>query len=235
MIQSRFKFKPGDDAAPIWMISFSDLQAQLVVFFALLLSYSSLDPVRVSQVGAGFRGSTGRQAPPPRDDFIVWWVMSHQVATPGGRAVSPEAWGPEGREFLVTRTKEGLRISLERAITFEAGSAVIRADQVDAVTGFLRFIRGSMNKLDVRGHTSPDEEPQGGDHWQLSIARAQAVADLLMAVREGETGIAPERIRLTGMGKNEPVVDILETRDSFQRQRNRRVEIIVLEEKVKLK
>jgi putative membrane-bound dehydrogenase-like protein len=36
-------------------------------------------------------------------------------------------------------------------------------------------------------------------------------------------------------GKNEPVVDILETRDAIQWQRNRRVEIIVLEEKVKLK
>jgi hypothetical protein len=31
------------------------------------------------------------------------------------------------------------------------------------------------------------------------------------------------------------VVDILETRDPFQWQRNRRVEILLLEEKVKLK
>ncbi|MBI2919471.1 MAG: OmpA family protein [Planctomycetes bacterium] len=234
MIKPRRPFRPGDDAAPIWMISFSDLQAQLMVFFALLLSFSTLDPAKVAQVGASFTGSTGRENPPPRDDFIVWWVMSKQISTPTGKSVTKEQWGPEGREFIAERTREGIRISLERAITFEEGSAEIRADQLDAIQGFLRFIRGSLNKLDVRGFTGPNENPPDDDHWRLSAARARAVADLLIAGK-GEAGIDPARIRVTGMGKNDPVVDVIEVRDTFQWQRNRRVEILVLEEKVKVR
>ncbi|NUN48108.1 MAG: OmpA family protein [Candidatus Brocadiae bacterium] len=233
MIRPRRPFKGGDDAAPLWIISFSDLQAQIVVFFALLLSFSTLDPLRVSQIGASFTGSSGRENPPPRDDFIVWWVMTHQVATPAGKPVA-EPWGPEGREFLVWRTRDGLRISLERSVSFDPGSAAIQADQVDAIRAFQRFMRGSLNKLDIRGFTGPDEEPAVGTHWSLSAARAQAVADLLMS-DSGEPGIDPARIRVTGMGRNDPVVDILEVRDPFQWQRNRRVEIIVLEEKAQVK
>ncbi len=234
MISPRRPFKAGDESAPLWMISFSDLQAQILVFFALILSYATIDRVRVSQVGASFSGSRGRENPPPRDDFIVWWVMTHQIATPTGKTVTPEQWGPDGREFLVTRTKEGLRISLEKAIAFDEGSAEPRADQLDAISGFLRFVRGSLNKVDVRGFTSPNEDPADGDHWKLSTARAQAIANLLIQGR-GEAGIDPARVRVTGMGKNDPVVDILETRDPFQWQRNRRVEILILEDKVKLK
>ncbi len=63
MIRPRRPFKGGDDAAPLWIISFSDLQAQIVVFFALLLSFSTLDPLRVSQIGASFTGSSGRENP----------------------------------------------------------------------------------------------------------------------------------------------------------------------------
>src|SRR5205085_10897412 len=107
-------------------------------------------------------------------------------------------------------------------------------EQIDAIRGFIRFIRGSLNKLDVRGFTSPNEAETDSDHWKLSAARAQAIADLLIT-GSGEAGVDPARIRVTGMGKNDPVVDILETRDAIQWQRNRRVEIIVLEEKVKLK
>jgi chemotaxis protein MotB len=234
MIRPRRPFKAGDDAAPLWMISFSDMQAQLVVFFALLFALSNIDEIKFAQMGASFSGARGREAPPPRDDFIVWWVMTHTLATPTGKAVSSEQWGPEGREFLVARTKDGLRISLEKAIAFEEGSAEIRSDQADAISGFLRFVRGSLNKIDVRGFTSPNEEPPDGDHWKLSAARAEAVTRLLIAGR-GEPGIDPARIRITGMGRNDPVVDILETRDPFQWQRNRRVEILLLEDKVKVK
>jgi chemotaxis protein MotB len=216
------------------MISFSDMQAQLVVFFALLFAFSNIDESKFAAMGASFKGGRGREAPPPRDNFITWWVMSHQVASPAGKPVGVEPWGPEGREFVVERTKEGLRISLERAVVFESGSAVVRPDQLDAVAGFLRFVKGSLNKLDVRGHTSPEEEPADGDHWKLSLARARAVADLLMT-GGAETGIDPARLRVTGMGKNDPIVDILETRDPFQWQRNRRVEILVLEDKVELR
>lgn len=234
MIKPKRPFRPGDDAAPLWMISFADLQAQLMVFFALLVSFSTLDNVKIAQIGASFSGAKGRESPPPRDDFIVWWVMSKQISSPAGKPVSKEQWGPEGREFIVNRTPEGINISLERAITFEEGSAEIRPDQVDAIQGFLRFVRGSLNKLDVRGFTSPNENPPDDDHWRLSVARARAVADLLIAGR-GETGIDQARIRVTGMGKNDPVVDIVEVRDTFQWQRNRRVEILVLEEKVKVR
>ncbi|MEK7468276.1 MAG: OmpA family protein [Planctomycetota bacterium] len=234
MIRPRRPFKAGDDAAPLWMISFSDMQAQLVVFFAVLFALSNIDETKFAQLGASFSGARGREAPPPRDDFIVYWVMTHTLATATGKSISSEQWGPEGREFRVERTKDGLRVSLERAIAFEEGSAEIRPDQADAISGFLRFVRGSLNKIDVRGYTSPEENPPGDDHWKLSSARAEAVAKLLIEGR-GEPGISAARIRVTGMGMNDPVVNILETQDTFQRQRNRRVEILLLEDKVKVK
>jgi outer membrane protein OmpA-like peptidoglycan-associated protein len=115
---------------------------------------------------------------------------------------------------------EGISINLGD-IQFEADSALLRPEErekLDAIAGILgRY--GDRDVL-VGGHTALAGTEAG--RRQLSLDRAGAVAEYLIgkAVRE------PGRILVRGYGAERPLGD--NTRDEGRR-RNRRVEIIILE------
>ena len=104
---------------------------------------------------------------------------------------------------------------------FASGSAKVLAPRV----ALLRRIGAALHGLDARivviGHTD-DQPPTPGrpSNWQLSLARATEVVELL---REQAGG--PERFLAQGRGASEPVAAGDTPRD---RARNRRVVIAVL-------
>lgn len=104
---------------------------------------------------------------------------------------------------------------------FASGSATVLASRA----AVLRRIGAALRDLDARivvvGHTD-DEPPSPGkpSNWQLSLARATAVVNLL---RE-EAGGA-ERFLAQGRGASEPVVP---NDTPAQRARNRRVVVTVI-------
>lgn len=105
---------------------------------------------------------------------------------------------------------------------FASGSAAVLPDHL----ALLRRVGAALHGLDARvlvvGHTD-DEAPLPGkrSNWQLSLARASEVANLLR-----EEGGAPERFLVRGAGASAPVAP----NDSpGNRARNRRVVITVVD------
>lgn len=115
---------------------------------------------------------------------------------------------------------QGLVLPLPEQIFFDFDDAVVREDakatlaKVAQVIGFY-----ADAAVEVQGHTDDvgtDQYNQG-----LAEARASAVREQLVAAH----GIPPERLVVKGYGKSRPVAP----NDSEQnRQRNRRVEVVIL-------
>lgn len=157
--------------------------------------------------------------------------------TASASAPAPAAGAPESElaRTLTTRLAADLdahRISIDgtpaRAVVtvgsdglFASGSATVLASRA----AVLRRIGAALRDLDARivvvGHTD-DEPPSPGkrSNWQLSLARAAAVANLL---RE-EAGGA-ERFLAQGRGASEPVAP---NDTPANRARNRRVVVTVV-------
>jgi outer membrane protein OmpA-like peptidoglycan-associated protein len=115
-----------------------------------------------------------------------------------------------------SRSERGVVITVEDVL-FDPGRTTLRSDalpDLDRVVGFLR-VHPDL-EAQVEGHTDGSEAD-----LRLSLARAEAVERYLVA-----GGIDPRRIATSGRGAADPVDS---DATPLGRQRNRRVEIVVVD------
>ena len=151
-----------------------------------------------------------REAPPP----TATSALSEMLAGPLADDLSAGRIALEGGldRAVLTLGSDSL---------FASGSAVVLADRIASLRRVGAALRGLDARIVVSGHTD-DTPPSRGkrSNWQLSLARATAVVNLLR-----EDAGAPERFLTQGRGASEPVVP----NDSpTNRARNRRVVITIV-------
>lgn len=101
-------------------------------------------------------------------------------------------------------------------VYFEAGGSVLTAESGTALAQLRSALaQAEAGEVIVIGHT--DRVGTLADNDRLSLARAEAVRDLLVAA-----GLPPDRITVAGRGERSPIVP---TADEVAEPRNRRVEI----------
>jgi len=115
-------------------------------------------------------------------------------------------------------------------ICFDEGKAIVKPEAQKLLKAFAEIFKSPAAKdlhLLIVGHTDdqPIEKPETRrlhpTNWHLSVHRAISVLDVLMAA-----GIEPARMGVAGYGEFQPIeVGVDET----VRQKNRRVEIFVVE------
>jgi OmpA-OmpF porin, OOP family len=106
-------------------------------------------------------------------------------------------------------------------IEFAKGSAVISETSyatIDSATNFL--FQDKVGRILLEGHTDNTGTPEA--NLRLSAARAEAVRQALI-----DNGISPTRLTALGRGQSQPIADN-ETDEG--KQRNRRVEAVLVEE-----
>ncbi|MBI3271526.1 MAG: OmpA family protein [Planctomycetes bacterium] len=211
-----------EEGAAVWTLTFADLTMQVLIFFVLFFSLSSPDIVKLKALAAEFQVLAGGAplGPPDRSQFIPWVLMEYQdVARPGGAAVK----SVQGKDVLVERVHEGLKISLGGVVPFAEGESALLPEAAPVVDEVADLLRGSFNRIEVRGFAAGNREDAEGDRdWDLSFARARACLERLAG-----RGIQRGRLIAVARGRNEPLVDDL---DPALRARNRRVEFVVSEE-----
>ena len=114
--------------------------------------------------------------------------------------------------------------------TFATGSAVLTETAKSEIDGFFRDLEGSANSgstsgrlFVVSGHT--DSVGSETYNYELGQRRASRVAGYLVS----KQGVDPTQLRVVSYGASKPVADN-STRSG--RQSNRRVEILVYQEKI---
>ncbi len=114
-------------------------------------------------------------------------------------------------------------ISIPAAALFAFDSDVLTAEGKSAIEEYRAKLRPELSEAYagiIIGHT--DSTGNAEYNMGLSKRRAQSVADYLVS-----TGVEPEKLRVTGRGKNDPIA----SNDTEEgRALNRRVDIIVIAE-----
>ena len=129
-----------------------------------------------------------------------------------------------GPVLQIEQLDRGVQITLPSTVLFKVGDSSFNATEsgpyLDRVADLLT--RKTGKNVSVEGHTDSDGSAALND--ALSRARAQAISDALRA-----RGVKAERLATVGYSFNRPIASNA-TEDG--KRLNRRVELIVLDEKV---
>lgn len=132
----------------------------------------------------------------------------------------------EGMSATINIDTRGLVISLNNAILFESGSAELRSEHKDTLNKISEIMNAVDNYIRVEGHTDnvPINTNIYPSNWELSTARAASVVRLFI----DECDVSPEKIVAVGYGEYKPIAN---NSTEEGREKNRRIDIIVLSEK----
>lgn len=218
----------GKAQAPPWMITFVDLISLMLTFLVMLFATSNIEPeswrktadslaqslnwegLQLPQVAARF-GIQHNQPVVALDlDYLAEVLHAAVSAVPALQGIQ------------IRRDHDRLVLSIPHVLLFTSGSAVVSPDARAALLELTPMLRGVGNRIVVEGHADPQPIPAGGafaSNWELSLARALAVADLL-----GTTGLGR---RLTCYGLAESRFDELgESAGSDRHANARRVDLV---------
>ena len=128
------------------------------------------------------------------------------------------------KEVKVEMLEKGLVITFVSEVLFSSGKAELKGDslaKLEKVSGVVQSTVKDLN-VGIEGHTDNEPIKVSGwkSNWELSAARAMSVLHYLV-----ENGVAGERISATAYGEYHPVAA---NDDKEGRQKNRRVEIVIL-------
>lgn len=128
------------------------------------------------------------------------------------------------KQVKVEMQDKGLVITFVAEVLFDSGKSKLRAEslgKLNKVAGVLNTTVADLN-VGIEGHTDNQPIKKSGwkSNWELSTARALSVLHYLC-----EQSVSEPRLSAVGYGEYRPVI----SNDSREgRQKNRRVEIVIL-------
>jgi len=194
-----------------WMVTFSDLVTLLLTFFVLTLSMSSMDGGRLqrafghSDLNGGGGTALVNLAPQATQTRPGWGGGSEEpvIELRALEASVEEEVGDLGLETAVDVREErrGVVLTLRGDVLFATGEAKILAAGREVLAGLLPVLRRPSMLLEIEGHTDAmvSRSWTYRDNWDLSIARATAVARFFE-----EAGVNPARLAVAGYGASRP-------------------------------
>jgi chemotaxis protein MotB len=136
------------------------------------------------------------------------------------------------KQVSVEMADRGLVVTFVSEVLFDSGKDVLRSEALEKLDKVASVLNTTVRDLNVgiEGHTDnvPIKHSGWKSNWELSCHRALSVVHYLI----DEQGLTPQRLSATGYGEFHPV-DSNDSPDG--RQRNRRVEIVILPKTVKEK
>jgi chemotaxis protein MotB len=172
------------------MITFVDLISLMLTFMVMLFATSSIEAeswrktvdslsqtlnwqgLQLPEVAAHF--AIGQERSPAALDLDYLAEVLHTSIT-----TVPSLEGVE-----IRRDHDRLVLAIPGALLFASGSTTVSPEARAALSQLTPMLRGVGNRIVVEGHADPDAIAAGGafaSNWELSLARALAVADLLVA------------------------------------------------------
>lgn len=121
-------------------------------------------------------------------------------------------------------TDEGLLITILNDVSFNSGSAEVKADGRDMVRNISEFLHTDPpHQVVVSGHADdrPIHNVEFASNWELSVIRAVNFMGLLLE----NDNLDPERFSAKGFGEHQP---LLPNTSEENRAKNRRVEVLIL-------
>ncbi|MEK4046456.1 flagellar motor protein MotB [Paenibacillus sp. FSL H8-0048] len=129
-----------------------------------------------------------------------------------------------GEQIFVADKPQGIAITLSDRFLFDAGKAELKSPAFPALRQLSGLFRGIGATISIEGHTDNVPVTPGSlyrDNWELSGARALSVLRFFL----DKEGLSPDTFQYAGYADTRPAYD---NTTAEGKQRNRRVELIVL-------
>ena len=233
-----------------WLVSYADFMTLMFALFVVLFASAYHDKKAIQRVSAavknGFQdmglssaGNSPQEGPPssiseggatlsstesdpskpdpvPGDARIDLNELHRKLELALGKEI-------ERQEVGLRMTPEGFVISLHELGFFDSGEARLRPGAGDKMKRIAAVLTQYGLDMRVEGHSDnvPIHNATFGSNWDLSTARAMAVATMLI----DESGVDPKRMSIAGYAQYHPVA----SNDTPEgRRANRRVDIVVV-------
>lgn len=225
----------GDEGAPAWMATFSDLATLLLTFFVLLLSFAEMDVVEFKQMLGSVRDAFGVQF--ERKGHIealstTLIELNDQEARPWSPLSSRELGALRAiTRFIRQRSFEnevslqlgdqGITVRLKATAAFGTGSAELN-ETIKPILAQIREMAETFPQgLAIEGHSDdrPIKNGRFPSNWELSAARAGSVLRYMTR----EAALPVEDLKVAGYADTKPLVP---NDSDDNRARNRRVEFV---------
>ena len=222
----------GHDAAGglRWLLTYSDVVTLLLALFVYFYSISTVNATKMQVFSEAWAKEFGL-------------FSGNDMPIPGGQGVLPlRGSNIEEQRFQIERElqrqgntvkqdERGLIISLTDEVLFAPGSADLIPGSNTVINNVAFFLNEVIpaRPIRVEGHTDNADlsTPQFPSNWELSSARAATIARVL----NEQFGVDGERLSIVGFGEYHPRAGSPQQQSNEDRERNRRVEIVVLRER----
>ncbi len=221
-----------------WLVSYADFITLLFAFFVVMYSISSVNAGKYRTVSESIKAALNPVVSPPSSPSAFTLNTSKPALT------APDALGskeivvrklrnlvkgskaaPQLAMVRVTEKVNGdIVITIPDQLLFNSGEAAVRPEALTFLEGLSTAIVELNRHTRVEGHTDnvPIRTAQFPSNWELSAARAVMVVRVLSELY----GVPADHLAAVGHADTRPVTANL---DPEQRAKNRRVEVIILE------
>lgn len=228
----------GEEGAPAWMATFSDLATLLLTFFVLLLSFANMDIQNFRTAMGSVKEAMGVRVE-LKGEYAAISTTPIEMSTVQAQSfisVSDLSKISDAAERLVKKlikerklegkvevigTSRGIALRTRDNVLFDPGSAEVQARGAATLELVAELMASFEGDVEIQGHT--DDIPTGGgrfaSNWELSTARAIAVLRSLA----DEHSIAEPRLHVAGYADKRPVAPM---NTAEGRAKNRRVEFL---------
>ncbi len=230
----------GSDANA-WVASFGDLITLLMTFFVLIISMSV---IKMDEIVEAINNNNGLGDNLVSADLKETGIFEEQVMSRVQLLMDEDSLPPplDDIEILydsvvlfisdnsldnvidLEKTKNGFVIRIRADILFEPGNPRPKEEFLYLLDEIAQLLSEFPNDVRIEGHTDDRYSEDIYEDIRLSVTRATTVCRYL--VDKGD--MDPSRIGVAGYGKHRPLLPNI---DEENRAMNRRVEIIVKEQR----
>ena len=252
---ARKKKAPEAENHERWLVSYADFITLLFAFFVVMFATSQTDKSKAQQVSDSVKRALDGEKMSSVLAAILGGTVNDKgkgnamMRGPGGAQKSVPEKHDEKKEKLaellpslkvlneelkkeiesgriqISMEPRGLVVSFTQAALFPSGEDVISPDAMEGLEKVAQAINRLPNPVRLEGHTDsvPIRTPRFHSNWELSAARSITLMELLSS----RFGVAQERLSIAGYADTAPIAP---NNTQEGRARNRRVDIVVLNE-----
>lgn len=210
-------------STPPWMLTYSDLITQILIFFVLFITLSVLRVTKFKEMIIPIKGGAGVVGEKPANRVIPPIINQPQLLKVQEQILLYIKEKNLAKEIHMRLDERGLIISLAEQAMFKIGRAEILPKARVHLDKISKILKPIPNNIRIEGHTCniPIHNAQFPSNWELSTTRATNVTRYLIE----QAGLPPVRISAAGYGEYHPIVP----NDTEENKAlNRRVDVVVM-------
>jgi chemotaxis protein MotB len=205
-------FGEGEESF-LWAVTFGDMMTQILAFFILIVAISvpNLDKFKeaVEQIQSQFKKKVEPTKYEAVQEKIEKFIVDENLT----------------RDVHLTSDTRGMVLYANGDLFFKSGESELNDEIKYFLDSVYEITKDIPYKILVEGHTDdvPIKTERFPSNWELSSGRASSIVKYFI-----EKGVAPVRLSAVGYAEFKPRFP----KTPENRPKNRRVEIIILRERV---